>query len=298
MLEVFVNMFIRKHVVVFLILQNFVSSFCGSVQVDVDPESEGSDSEYVNSNESSDFPEENDGILTEWFLSAFFYFLQTIFTPEPEFDLLTDLDKNFRKRMALVGGARNSNEDSENNFKEPYSTLSWDEYSNENMEGYMDEDSVYNANKSSEEKNDTSDSENNFKMICPVEDHSIISRNDIQYLIQEKAESLKIKENIINSYYPDATEVLKKNLGDIEEFKKRFKERPGHLLHVLHSITSWRKELEPNIKEIAVQLEQFQALEDDLNDVAKGSVIILKQLEKYKKICKINCEEISTKNSK
>ncbi|KAJ8716075.1 hypothetical protein PYW08_013360 [Mythimna loreyi] len=222
-------MFIPKQVVVFLILQNIISTFCEPVPVDVF----SGDSEYTSNDELPDYSMEYD-------------------------DYLETKD---------------------------FSTYESDYDSNDYIDDYVEDDFENNTNEIKSEF---------YINSCRIDVNSLISQSDIKYLIEDKAETLKIKEKVLFSYY-DVEKVFKKYMGELEEFQKRFIERPGHMLHVLRSMASLREQLEPGIEELAAHLDQLETLEENFNDAAKGAVVVLNHLEKYKKICHINCEEIHSR---
>lgn len=132
---------------------------------------------------------------------------------------------------------------------------------------------------------------------CLDEEYSLISRSDIKYLIEEKTDISQIKEILVSRYYSVAEEIFEKYKGELEEFLDKINNQPEHMRHILRDVALLRQKLEPKVEEVETLLEEIYTFEDDINDTVKESADLLIKLEKYKNICKINCEDISIENS-
>lgn len=83
----------------------------------------------------------------------------------------------------------------------------------------------------------------------------------------------------------------------LEDFIEQLEDRPKHILHILEDMESLRHKLEPEVQEIAAKLQEFDIHDEKYIDIAERSDTLLKQIEKNKKICQINCEDTNMEPS-
>ena len=151
--------------------------------------------------------------------------------------------------------------------------------------------------KSDINNNESPENHSNVKITCP-KGHSMISEDDIKYLIEDHTEILRIIQNFVNSSYPEAEKLFIKHMDELQDFLERFLDRPDHMLHILHDMAALRRKIEPAVEEIESQLEQFNTLEVNLYAVAERAYVKLNQFEENRNICEQSCPLIEIRNSK
>lgn len=82
-----------------------------------------------------------------------------------------------------------------------------------------------------------------------------------------------------------------KILQEFNEFIMKFEDRPDHLNHVLEVMEDTRlKKIVPLVEAAAATLKKFTVVEEDYKRVYNRTMKMLNDLEKYKRICRINCD--------
>ncbi|XP_072947709.1 uncharacterized protein [Epargyreus clarus] len=109
-------------------------------------------------------------------------------------------------------------------------------------------------------------------------------------MIDYTAKTLSIYESIYNSYNSQAIAVRDKHIDDFGQFRYWFQHRPEHLKHVLEDVAENRLYIEPNVKKLALVIDEYSHLEENFIKRSDKTNSLLKKLERYMIICKHNCE--------
>ncbi|XP_075978992.1 uncharacterized protein LOC142978425 isoform X2 [Anticarsia gemmatalis] len=130
--------------------------------------------------------------------------------------------------------------------------------------------------------------ESNEAEQCPP-GQSSLSEEDVAELIVHVANEQHIHENIVNSYHQKAMDVNNKYLEQLQYIQKEVEHPPSHIKDLLEDIQIDRLKAEPIINQLAEKLQEIDAHENKLSEVAERSNKLLGKFENYKEICRLNC---------